>query len=61
MRHRASVEADAGILPDIRRLRKEGLSFGKIAAWLNSAGHRTRTGKLWQGATVFTVLKRARR
>jgi hypothetical protein len=60
MRHKASQAADAHLLPLMRKLRKGGYSFGRIAAHLNEAGHRTRTGKLWQAATVYTVLRRAR-
>jgi hypothetical protein len=60
-RHRAALAADAHLIPTIRQLRKEGVSFGKIATHLNDLGHQTRQGKRFQAASVFTILRRARR
>lgn len=45
-----------------QELRKDGLSFGKIAVWANEQGILTknRAGK-WDRRTIFEVLRRAAR
>ena len=59
-RRKAAVDAYAGLLPLIARLRAGGLSLGQIAARLNADGHTTRQGKRWHAAQVWRVLDRAR-
>jgi site-specific DNA recombinase len=39
-------------------LRKSGLSYGKIAAELNSRGIQTKDGKQWRAMTASRILKR---
>src|SRR5262249_18568835 len=57
-RRRAAVDAYARLLPLLARLRRRGLSFGRIAAKLNAKGHTTRTGKPWHAAQVWRALAR---
>ncbi len=42
----------------VRRMRAEGQSLAKIAAWLNDNGHPTRTGAVWYAKTVKRVADR---
>ena len=58
-RRKAAVDAYAGLLPLIARLRAGGLSFGQVAARLNELGHATRAGGRWHAAQVWRVLDRA--
>jgi hypothetical protein len=58
-RRKKAQEAYRKLLPLIRRLRTKGLSFGKIPAQLNAAGHTTRQGKRWHPMQVWKVLDRA--
>ena len=59
-RAREAVEAYRKLLPLLQRLRAKGLSFGKIAAQLNAAGHVTRQGQRWHAMQVWKVLNRER-
>jgi DNA invertase Pin-like site-specific DNA recombinase len=58
VRHRNAIEAYADLLPEMQRHRAAGLSFAKIAAKLNEAGHTTRRGKAWSAMQVKLVLER---
>ena len=51
--------ADVGAM--LARLRRDGLTLAQIAAHLNAAGHRTRTGRPWAAANVSRLLVAARR
>ena len=42
----------------VRTLRKDGLSYRKIAHHLNENGLTTHKGKKWGGNSVYSVLKR---
>jgi hypothetical protein len=55
-RRREAVEAYKGLLPLVRRLRRRGLSFGRIAAHLNADGHTTRQGKRLHAAQARLIL-----
>lgn len=46
------------LLFDMRRLQNEGLSYAKIAQWLNDQDLTTITGKPFTAKTVFNILKR---
>ena len=55
---RKAREEYADLLPVIRGLREEGLSFQKIADHLNAEGHRTRTGRPFGPPGVRRILLR---
>jgi DNA invertase Pin-like site-specific DNA recombinase len=59
VRRKAAIEAYADLLPLMRQLRDEGLSFDRIADRLNEEGHTTRQGKHWHRSQVKVVLDRA--
>ena len=44
----------------ITNLRKKGMSFGKIALWLNKKGHKTPRGKVFKGTHVHSIVKKRR-
>ena len=48
--------AYASLLPQLREWRTAGLSFARISARLNDAGHTTRSGALWNPAQVRRAL-----
>ena len=48
-----------GLLPRIKELKEEGLSFRQIAAALNEAGEMTRTGKPFGPVQVKRILDRS--
>ena len=50
--------ADKEILPTIKALRLQGLSYEKVADALNDTGIKTRWGKLWTQHQVIRVAKR---
>lgn len=50
------VEAEQEALGEIRRLRSEGKSLRRIAAWLDANGHPTRSGSPWAFQTVAGIL-----
>jgi hypothetical protein len=58
-RHREAVEAARPLLPLVRRLRRRGWSYQRIADHLNEQGHRTRRGKRFFPAQVWSILARA--
>jgi hypothetical protein len=58
-RHKAALKAYAELVPLLRHLRDEGLSYGQIANHLNEQGVRTRYGARWLPITVWKVLARA--
>lgn len=58
-RRQAAREAYADLLPFLQQLRREGVSYQKIADRLNKVGHTTRRGKPWNAMQVSIVLKRA--
>lgn len=49
--------AYASLLPQLREWRAAGLSFARISARLNEAGHTTRSGALWNPAQVRRALR----
>ena len=51
-------EPEQRILAVIRLRRAAGMSFGKIAAWLNDRGEVTRSGSQWRAQYVDSVLRR---
>lgn len=46
------------VAPYIHLLRRDGLSYRKIASRLNAEGHRTRRNKLWSVAQVQNVVNK---
>ncbi len=56
-RHQA-VKAYGLVAEVVRQKRTEGLSFGRIAQWLNDNGHATRTGAQWNPMQVKRVADR---
>jgi DNA invertase Pin-like site-specific DNA recombinase len=60
-KRKAAIEAYVDLLPLIRGLRTEGLSFGKIAERLNAEGHTTRQGKPFHAAQVRNIIDRSAR
>lgn len=58
-RQRAASVAYTDLYDDLQAWRADGLGYRRIARRLNETGHRTRTGKLWQPATVRNVWLRA--
>jgi diguanylate cyclase (GGDEF)-like protein len=52
------VTADPALTARVRSLHDTGASLHSIAAWLNSEGRRTPSGKRWHPATVARVLYR---
>jgi hypothetical protein len=55
----AAIEAYADIMHDLRRHRDAGASLRELVAYLNVAGRETRTGKPWNTAQVWRVLRYA--
>jgi DNA invertase Pin-like site-specific DNA recombinase len=62
-----TTAAGAPMVPDLAELvavrlilrrRRAGLSFGRIAAELAAAGHRTKRGGRWHGSTVHAIWQR---
>jgi hypothetical protein len=51
---------DAELLPEIVRLRNQGLSHRRIAEALEYLGFATRRGGCWDGTTMRRILERAR-
>jgi hypothetical protein len=49
---------ELGAVRLILRRRQAGLSFGRIAAELAAAGHRTKRGGRWYGSTVHAIWQR---
>jgi hypothetical protein len=58
-RRRDALAAYARLLPTIRRLHRQGLSFARIAAHLNAKEQATRGGGRWYAMLVLRVLDRA--
>jgi DNA invertase Pin-like site-specific DNA recombinase len=56
---KAANEAYADLLPEVEKLKAEGLSLRDIAARLNDDGHTTRRGRPWNAVQVSRVLQRA--
>jgi DNA invertase Pin-like site-specific DNA recombinase len=52
-------EAYADLLPDVCKMKAEGLSLRAIAATLNADGHTTRRGRPWNPVQVARLLTRA--
>jgi DNA invertase Pin-like site-specific DNA recombinase len=50
-------EGEAMILDRMKALRAQGMAVDTIAAKLNTEGLKSRSGKLWYGATVNKILK----
>jgi DNA invertase Pin-like site-specific DNA recombinase len=55
----AAITAYATLMPMIRQLRADGLSFAAIATRLNEEGRSTRNGAAWTSMAVKRVLDRA--
>ena len=55
VRQQAADVACADLHDTLRQLRSEGFGYRRLAAWLNSRGHRTTTGGMWGPATVRRV------
>lgn len=53
---RVEIPAEQEIIQIVKKLHKQGLSCRKIAAKLNQAGHKSRTGKQWHQGSVYRVL-----
>jgi DNA invertase Pin-like site-specific DNA recombinase len=54
------VAAYDDLVPEVSRLRSEGLSFAAIAAALNAEGHTTRRGKPFSAMQAFRVAEMSR-
>jgi len=55
---RLADEAYSDMTIDLRKMREDGLSFGRIAKELNASGDTTRSGKPWNPVQVRRVLLR---
>lgn len=55
---RKAREEYQDIMPEIQRMRDEGLSYAKIAEVLNIQGHHTRRGGAFAANTVQRIIKR---
>ena len=53
--------AEQGLLSEMKRLRKRGMSFQKIAARLNSNGFQTRNGGSFHRQSIHKILKNSTR
>jgi DNA invertase Pin-like site-specific DNA recombinase len=51
-------EAYVDLLPILKKMKADGLSFRDMAAKLNAGGHKTRRGKPWNPMQVSRVLAR---
>ena len=49
-------DGEQKILATMRRLRKNERGFQAVADHLNSRGHRTRSGKLWNRKNLWAIL-----
>src|SRR5579872_5636899 len=58
VRSELADEAYADLLPILRTMQAEGLTFRGMAEKLNEAGHKTRRGKPWNQTQVSRVLAR---
>lgn len=58
-RRREAAQAYRGLVPLVRALRRQGLSYERIAARLNADGHTTRQGKPFHAAQARLILVRA--
>jgi DNA invertase Pin-like site-specific DNA recombinase len=58
VRRRKALDAYSDLLPEMRKLRAEGLSLARIAAKLNEQGHTSRR-RPWSPMQVKLVLERA--
>ena len=54
-------DGEQQVIEIIRRHRKSGKSFAKVAAYLNSEGFTTKRGSQWQATQVKRVCDRAKR
>lgn len=53
-----TFEGEQAVLNRVRELRAEGYGFDKIAATLNTEGHKPRSGQVWYGSTVNNICRR---
>lgn len=60
VRARLADDAYRDLLPEIKAFSETGLSFRKIAAKLNTDGHRTRRGKPFCSMSIKRILDRCR-
>jgi hypothetical protein len=51
-------KSEQGVIAKLRDLRQAGMSYGKLAHWLNENGVKTKNGAKWDRPTVFKILKR---
>jgi DNA invertase Pin-like site-specific DNA recombinase len=51
-------EDERPVLELILQMHRNGVAPYQIALWLNNAGHKTRYGQPWHGATVAKIVKR---
>ena len=56
--HEAAKEYWRPLYGYMRLMRDNGFSYRKIAAALNTEGHRTRRSKLFNESTIYRILKR---
>ena len=56
--HEAAKEYWRPLFGYMRLMRDNGFSYRRIAAALNSEGHRTRRSKLFNESTIYRILKR---
>jgi len=59
-RHLESDPTEQVALEEIRNLRRQGQTLRRIAATMNSRGHRTRRGTQWRLESVARVIKQQR-
>ena len=52
------VESEQQVIGLMRRHRRSGKSFQRVACWLNEQGYYTKQGKQWSAAQVRNVLRR---
>jgi hypothetical protein len=55
-RHRQAIAAARPLVPLVRKLRRRGLSYQRIADALNEQGHRTRRGQRFHAAQARNIL-----
>ena len=51
-------EHEQSVIDLIKRHRRSGKSYGKIAEWLNLQGFKTKRGKAWNASQVLNALKK---
>ena len=51
------AKEEQAILTRIKSFRKRGLSYQKIATWLNKRGILPKIGKKWYASSVYSILK----